>query len=140
MANTSTQGKLEKYGLTLTGCYMNTTGCQLASSELKFNTMTATSATGPTSTPSTKLTFVPNGTEEVVSFTFTECGLGGPYKLVGSFPGTFVNSGSYVSYPFEEVKSAGTLRFQTSKGAVVTFEGVQRLLSEGHSVKLDAGA
>ncbi|HEX6753344.1 MAG TPA: hypothetical protein VF093_07150 [Solirubrobacterales bacterium] len=140
MTNTGTQAKLEGYALTLTGCAMWSPACQLTSSELKFNTMTATSTTGPTSTPSTKLTFAPNGAD-VVSFSFKNCGgLVGPYKLVGSFPGTFVNSGSYVSHAYNEVKSAGTLKFQSSTGPVVSFEGVQRLQSEAHSVKLDAGA
>ncbi|HEY5709437.1 MAG TPA: hypothetical protein VIS51_08575 [Solirubrobacterales bacterium] len=140
MTNTGTQAKLEEYALTLTGCILWSPGCQLTSSELKFNTMTATSATGPTSTPSTKLTFAPNGVD-VVSFSFKNCGgLVGPYRFVGMFPGTFVNSGSYVSHGYNEVKSAGTLKFQSSTGPVVSFEGVQRLLSEGHSVKLDAGA
>lgn len=143
MTNTGTQAMLEKYNLTLTGCAMYTPGeCKLTSSEMKFNTMTATSVTGPTPTPSTKLTFKPNSElGEVVSFSLKNCGgLVGPYKFVGSFPGTFVNSGSYVSHPYNEVKSAKTLRFQEGTGPVVTFEGVQRLLSEGHAVKLDAGA
>lgn len=139
MTNTATQGKLEEYKLTLTGCSMLGPGsCQLTSSELKFNTMTATSAAGPTT--SRKLTFAPVGVD-VVNFSFKECGgLEGPYRFVGSFPGIFENSGSYVSHAYNEVKSAGTLKFQSSSGPVVSFEGVQRLLSEGNAVKLDAGA
>ena len=113
--------------------------CQLTSNELKFNTMSATSAIGPTSTASTRLTFAPNGVD-VLNFTFKECGaLNGAHRLLGSFPGNFVNSGSYVDHPYNEVKSVGTLKFQSSNGPVVGFEGVQHLLSEGHPLKLDAG-
>jgi hypothetical protein len=55
-------------------------------------------------------------------------------------PGDVRQQRSYVSHAFNEVKSAGTLKFQSSTGPVVSSEGVQRLLSEEHPVKLNAGA
>lgn len=140
LTSTATKATIEGYKLTLTGCNQTSPGaCQLTSSEIKFNSMTASSVSGSITSLNTALTFAPTGSA-FFEVSFKSCPYAGPYKIVGAYPGQYNNGLSAAVSEFSEVQTAGTMRFQEAAGPIVGFDGLNRVQSEGkYPVKLDVG-